>query len=135
MHVGIIYSTDKKVIEKIAQGLEKGLQEQGHTVKLFPDSAEAFGGLAVCRYLFVGTYANAAFKPKTPARLRDALAKIPGIAGKRSTAFVLRGGMGERKALLSQMNDMEKQGCFLVDQVTLGSENDAREFGRTTRLK
>ena len=135
MHIGIIYSTEKKVIEKLAQGLEKGLQEQGHTVKLFTDVAESFGGLAMCKHLFIGTFATSAFKPKTPVRLRDALNKIPGLAGKRSTAFISKGGLGERKALVAIMNDMEKQGCFIVDQVSFGSEREALEFGRTVKLK
>lgn len=135
MHVGIIYSTDKKVIEKLAQGLEKGLQQQGHTVKLFPDTSGSFGGLAMCRYLFIGSYATAAFKVKTPAKLRDALNKIPGIAGKRATAFVVKGGLGERKALLSLMADMEKQGCILIDQTAFGSESEAEAYAKTVKLK
>jgi flavorubredoxin len=135
VHVGIIYTTEKKVIEKFAQGLEKGLQEQGHTVKLFTDVSESFGGLAVCKHLFIGSYATSAFKPKTPVKLREALNKIPGLSGKRSTAFVMRSGMGERKALVALMDDMEKQGCFIVDQVSFGSEKEAREFGSTTKLK
>jgi flavorubredoxin len=135
VHIGIIYTTEKKVIEKLAQGLEKGLQEQGHAVKLFTDFSESFGGLAMCRHLFIGSYATSAFKPKTPVKLREALNKIPGLSGKRSTAFVSRGGMGERKALVALMNDMEKQGCFIVDQVSFGSEKEAWEFGRTVKLK
>jgi flavorubredoxin len=133
--VGILYSTEKKVIENLAQGLEKGLREQGHTVKLFTDESESYGGLAMCRHLFVGSYATSAFKPKTPGKLRNALGKIPGLAGKRSTAFVVRGGMGERKALVTLMTDMERQGCFLVDQVSFSSEREAELFGRKVQLK
>ncbi len=47
----------------------------------------------------------------------------------------MRGGMGERKALVSLMIDMEKQGCFIVDQVSFYSEREAQEFGRTVKLK
>jgi flavorubredoxin len=135
VHVGIIYSTEKKVIEKLAQGLAQGLQDQGHTVKLYADVSESFGGLAMCKHLFIGSYTTAAFKPRTPVKLRDALNKIPGLAGKRSTAFIARGGMGERKALVALMTDMEKQGCFIVDQVSFSSEREAQGFGKTVKLK
>ena len=83
----------------------------------------------------VGSYVTAAFKPKTPPRLRDALSKISGLTGKRSMVFMARGGMGERKALLQLMQDMEKQGCYMVDQQSFSSEDEAYRFGKTVMLK
>lgn len=135
MHVGIIYSSEKKVIEKLAAELKKGLEEQHHTVFMYADSANNFRGIAGCRYFMIGSYATAAFKPKTPTRLAAALHKVPGIAGKKSIAFMPRSVMGERKALIALMNDMEKQGCVLIDQRAFGSEKEAYEFGRTISLK
>ena len=135
MHIGIIYSSEKKVIEKLAKNLKKGLEEQGHTLLIFPDNSDSFRGLAACKHLFVGTYITSIFKAKTPSKLRDALNNVPGITGRRATAFVAGSGMGERKALLALMNDMEKQGCFMVDQRALTSEKDAYEFGKAVALK
>ena len=135
MQIGIIYSSDKKILEKMAQGLKRGLEEQGLTVILFADDAPNFRGLAMCKYLMIGSYKTAVFKPKTPQRLRDALNKIPGMAGKKSIAFMPRGGMGERKALLAVMNDMEKQGCYVVDQHSFSSEKEAYEFAKNIKLK
>ena len=135
MQIGIIYTTDKKAIEKLAGGLKRGLEEQGSTVLMFPDNAESFRGLASCKHLFVGTYVMSIFKAKTPSKLRDALNKVPGLAGKRSVAFAAGNGLGNRKALLSLMNDMEKQGCFIIDQRSFSSEKDAYEFGKAIKLK
>jgi flavorubredoxin len=135
LNIGMIYSSEKKVIEKLARGLKRGLEEKGEKVTAYPDNEQNFRGLASCKYLFVGTYKNSAFKPHTPPRLRDALARVPGISGKRSIAFIPKSGMGERKALLAVMNDMEKQGCFLVDQHSFSSEKEAYEFGKTVSLK
>ena len=135
MHVGIIYSSEKKVIEKLASELKRGLEDQRHTVFMYADNADNFRGIAGCRYLFIGSYATAAFKPQTPARLVGALHKVPGIAGKRSIAFLPKSVMGERKALVSLMRDMEKQGCFMIDQRAFGSEKEAYEFGRSISLK
>ena len=135
MNIGMIYSSEKKVIEKLALGLKRGLEEKGDKVTAYPDSEENFRGLASCKYLFVGTYKTSSFKPRTPQRLRDALARIPGISGKRSIAFIPKSGMGERKALLAVMNDMEKQGCFMIDQHAFSSEKDAYEFAKTISLK
>ena len=135
MLVGIIYSTEKKVIGKLADALQRGLEEQGHQVKVFPDDTESFTGLAACKTLIVGSYVTGGFKPKTPSRLKDALNKLGIISGKRSMAFIAKGGIAERKALVQLMNDMEKQGCYMVDQRTFSSEDDAYRFGKTVTLK
>jgi len=133
--IGIIYSTEKKVIEKLAQGLKRGLEEQGHRVRLYADNSENFSGLAGCRHLFVGSFSTGGFKPRTPMRLKDMLSKTGGISGKRSIAFLAKGGMSERKALIALMNDMETQGCYIIDQEVFSSETDAYNFGKSVHLK
>ena len=135
MLVGIIYSTEKKVIAKLAEGLKRGLEEQGQEVKVFSDDTDSFAGLAACKAIMVGSYVTGGFKPKTPPRLKDTLSKLSIISGKRSIAFVASGGIGERKALLQLMNDMERQGCYMVDQQSFSSEDDAYRFGKTVSLK
>lgn len=135
MLVGIIYSTEKKVIEKLVQGLKRGLEEQGHRVQVYADSNENFVGLAGCRHLFVGSFSTGGFKPKTPMRLKEMLHKTGGISGKRSIAFLAKGGMSERKALIALMDDMEKQGCYIIDQEIFSSEQDAYNFGKSVHLK
>lgn len=135
MLVGIIYSTEKKVIGKLTEALKRGLEEQGHQVKVFSDDSDSFTGLAACKTLIVGSYVIGGFKPKTPPRLKDALSKLSIISGKRSIAFVASGSIGERKALVQLMNDMEKQGCYMVDQQSFSSEDDAYRFGKTVTLK
>ncbi len=133
--IGIIYSTEKKVIEKLARGLKRGLEEQGHRVQVYTDNDERFSGLAGCRHLFVGSFSTGGFKPKTPMRLKEMLSKTGGISGKRSIAFLAKGGMGERKALAALMNDMEKQGCYIIDQEIFSSEQHAYNFGKSVHLK
>jgi flavorubredoxin len=135
MLVGIIYSSEKKVIEKLAQALQRGLEEQGHQVKIFSDDSDSFTGLAACKTIIVGSYVTGGFRPKTPPRLKDTLSKLSIVSGKRSMAFVSSGGIGERKALVQLMNDMEKQGCYMVDQQSFSSEDDAYRFGKSVELK
>jgi len=68
--------------------------------------------------------------------LKEALGKVPGISGKRSIAFVVKSGPGSsRKALLALMNDMEKQGCFIIDQRAFSSDEEAYKFGKSIKLK
>ncbi len=134
MLIGIIFSTEKKVIGKLAEGLKRGLEEQGQTVRMYPDNLVTYTGLTSCNHIFVGSYVTSAFKAKTPSKLREVLAKVPGISGKRTIAFVPRGGIGERKALVALMDDMEKQGCYIIDQQAFSSEEDAYNFGKTIRL-
>ncbi len=135
MLIGIIYSTEKKVIEKLTQGLKRGLEEQGHRVQVYADNNESFSGLAGCRHLFVGSFSTGGFKPRTPMRLKEVLGKTGGISGKRSIAFLAKGGMSERKALVALMNDMEKQGCYIIDQEIFSSEQNAYNFGKSVHLK
>lgn len=135
MRVGIIYSAEKKIVESIAHGLKRGLEEQGATVRMFPDTTNTLSGLSACNLVFVGGFVMSIFKGKTPQRLREVLQKATGIAGKRSVAFVPKSGMGERKALLSLMQAMEKQGCYLIDQLSIASEKDAYAVGKRMKLK
>lgn len=135
MQVGILYATKKKAVQEVAESLRQGLEEQGHTVKLFPDDEGSFGALGACRNIIVGSCVTALFKPRTPKKLASALVKAPGLAGKRSIAFLAGGGMSERKALSALMRDMEKQGCYLVDQRSFSSKQEAYEFGRQAELK
>jgi hypothetical protein len=135
MLVGIIYSAEKKVIAKLVEGLKRGLEEQGHQVKVFADDTDSFTGLAACKTVFVGSYVTGGFKPKTPPRLKDVLNKLSIISGRRSIAFVASGGIGERKALVQLMNDMEAQGCYMVNQQSFSSEDDAYRFGKSVALK
>ena len=135
MLVGIIYSTEKKVIAKLVDGLKRGLEEQGHQVQVFADDTDSFTGLAACKTIMVGSYVIGGFKPKTPSRLKDVLNKLNIISGKRSIAFVASGGIGERKALVQLMKDMESQGRYMVNQQSFSSEDDAYRFGKSVVLK
>lgn len=135
MEIGILYSSEKSTVEKIAHGLKRGLEEQGQKVFIFSDISCSFAGLARCRHIFIGSFITSIFKAKTPQKLRDALSRAPGIGGKRSIAFVAGSGPGARKALVALMSDMEKQGCFIIDQRAFGSEKEAYEFGRNVTLK
>lgn len=135
MEIGIIYSSEKSSVEKVALGLKRGLEEQGQRVLIFTDISSSFTGLARCRHIFIGSFITSVFKARTPQKLRDALSRAPGIGGKRSIAFVAGSGPGSRKALVSLMSDMEKHGCFIIDQRAFGSEKEAYEFGKTIKLK
>lgn len=135
MRVGILYSAEKPIIEKVAGSLKKGIEEQGSEAGLYPDSSDTFSGLSASRLLFVGTYASSMFKVRTPSRLKEALNKIGGIAGKRSIAFTPDSGTRGRKALLALMADMERQGCIVVDQLVLRSEKEAQQYASEMRLK
>jgi flavorubredoxin len=133
--VGIIYSTEKNVMEKLSEGLKRGIEEQGGQVRLYPDSSDTLSGIAACKLIFVGTYAPTIFKVKTPSRLKDIMDRAGGLAGKRSIAFTPDTGSRGRKALLAVMKNMEKQGCVVIDQLSLKTEEEAYQYGSTLKLK
>ena len=135
MFVGIIYSTEKDVIEKISEGLKRGIEEQGKQVMLYPDSSDTVSGLAACKLVLVGTYAPTFFKVKTPVRLNNILDRAGGLAGKRSIAFTSDTGSRGRKALHAVMNDMERQGCVVIDQQSLRTEKEAYQYGASLKLR
>ena len=135
MRIGIVYSTEKPIIEKLAVSLKKGIETQGDEVILYPDKSDRFSGIAACRLLFVGTYAPSMFKVRTPSKLKDALSKAGGISGKRSIAFTSDSGARARKALLALMADMERQGCIIIDQIEMRTEKEMYQYGANVKLK
>lgn len=134
MRVGILYSTEKPILERFVDSLKQGLEKQGAQVQLYPDNSERFGGLAACKLLFIGSFAPTLFKVRTPVRMRAALGKSGGLLGRRAVAFTCDKGARGRKALLAVMADMERQGCIIVDQLTIRSEREAHQFGATLKL-
>ena len=135
MLIGIIYSTEKNVIEKLADGLKRGIEEQGKEVRLYPDTSDKVSGLPACNLVLVGTYAPTLFKVKTPSRLTSILDRAGGLAGKRSIAFTPDTGSKGRKALFAVMKEMEKQGCVVIDQLALRTEKEAYQYGTMLKLK
>jgi flavorubredoxin len=133
--VGIIYSTEKNVIEKVAEGLKSGIEKQGKEVRLYPDNSEKVSGLPACKLILVGTYAPTLFKVKTPSRLKSMLDRAGGLAGKRSIAFTSDTGSRGRKALFAVMKEMEKQGCVVIDQLTLRNEKEAYQYGANLKMR
>jgi hypothetical protein len=134
LRVGILYSTEKPSLKRLSDSLKQGLEKQGAQVQLYPDNANTFSGIAACKLLFIGSFAPSFFKVRTPARMREALGKSGGLAGRRAVAFTNDKGSRGRKALLSVMADMERQGCIIVDQLTIRSEKEAYQFGETVKL-
>ena len=134
MRIGILYSSEKPVLKKLSDSLKQGLEKQGAQVQLYPDDAGTFSGLSACRLIFVGSYAPSIIKVRTPARMKEALGKAGGLVGKRAVAFTHDKGSRGRKALLAVMADMERQGCIVVDQVTIRTEKEAALYGATVKL-
>ena len=130
MRVGILYSTEKPMLKRLSDSLKQGLEKQGAEVQLYPDNADTFSGIASCKLLFIGS-----FKVRTPVRMRGALGKSGGLVGRRAVAFTYDKGSRGRKALLAVMADMERQGCIVVDQLTIRSEKEACQFGATVKLR
>ncbi|MBN2325136.1 MAG: hypothetical protein JXQ30_15510 [Spirochaetes bacterium] len=134
MRVGILYSSEKPILKRLSDSLKKGLEKQGAQVQLHPDNADTFSGISTCKLVFVGSFAPSFFKVRTPVRMREALGKSGGLVGRRAVAFTNDRGSRGRKALLSVMADMERQGCIVVDQRTIRSEREAYQFGATVKL-
>ena len=135
MRVGILYSTEKPMLKRLSDSLKQGLEKQGAEVQLYPDNADTFSSIASCKLLFIGSFAPSIFKVQTPVKMRGALGKSGGLMGRRAVAFTYDKGSRGRKALLAVMADIERQGCIVVDQLTIRSEKEACQFGATVKLR
>ncbi|MCL2878889.1 MAG: hypothetical protein FWF29_01470 [Treponema sp.] len=93
--------------------LAKGMEAMGHYV----DVLDAWSGdgyrLPGYDYIAVVTQAVSFFSGKIPAVVNGILSAASNLVGKKSAAFVRKGGLFTAKALSNLMRAMEKEGMLV----------------------
>ena len=122
-------------LERLARAVAEGLESvdiRTDVMKADPSRAQPIS-VAPYDLVCVGSPTLGFFRGRPADDVQEALARCTRLEGKRTAAFVRRSGFGTGRALKALMAALERQGAWVEDFADLGSEQEAREFGR--RLK
>lgn len=136
MRVAIVFFAPKnrdKMIH-ISKALAKGIESKGHQVEVIDGDHDVNTKLTIFQYIIIGTTATTAFGGKIPDKVSTFLANSGMVSGKRSTAFLLKGGLRAGKTLRVLMKVMEKEGMYLKFSEILSSEPEAEEIGKRLHI-
>jgi len=124
MRIALLYTTAPgKSISPFVQALSRGMEAMGHRVDLL--DAKTVEGTRLPGYEYIAVYAQtlAFFSSKIPDSLAKCLAGASSLVGKKSAAFIKKGGLFNGKALSNLMRAMEKEGmCVNWSEFVLSLE-------------
>jgi len=95
------------------QSLAKGMEMMGHRVDIIDAWADNGMRLPGYEYIAVVSEQVSFFSAKIPEALPKILSAGSGIVGKKSAAFIKKGGLRNGKTLANIMKAMEKEGMVV----------------------
>jgi hypothetical protein len=128
MRVAVVFipaGRSSEPLASVARSMTRALESAGHRVEEFLSSGGEHPRLTGYDYVIVGTEPSSLFG-KIPARVPETLAGSSSLAGKRSMAFVRKGGLAPAKALSRLMSAMEAEGMIVnCGEIVSGPEDGA----------
>ncbi len=131
--VVINYSNNKKLVE-IAEKLAAGISRNGHRVDIIDGSGQSGKKISFYDYIAVGPTSTTLFSGKIPSDVHSFLGQCGLISGKRSFAFLHKGGLRKNKSLRRLMNAMEHEGMFLKNSNIISRPEEAEEIGKRLHI-
>ncbi|MDR2953336.1 MAG: hypothetical protein LBU82_08860 [Treponema sp.] len=120
----------RKQAPDYVQALVKGMQSMGHRV----DILDAWTGdgfkLPAYEYIAVASEPVSFFSGKIPQAVSLILAAGSSLGGKKSAAFIRKGGLFSNRALANLMKAMEKEGMLINWSDLLLSTPHAEALGK-----
>jgi menaquinone-dependent protoporphyrinogen IX oxidase len=137
MRIAVVYYAAKhrEKLETLAKSIAKGLEAQGHMVEVIDAQHDENKRLTIYEYLAVGSESVSLFGGKLPERLKTYLKQSGSLGGKRSFAFVLKGGLSSEKALARLMAAMESEGMFVNFSEVLSDPAEAVEIAKRLKVE
>lgn len=134
MRVLILYSA-RGALDRLARAVADGLESVGVRAELMKADPSRTQPISMGAYdlVCVGSPTLGFFRGRAAEDIVEVLARSTRLEGKRTAAFVRRGGFGATRALKQLMAALERQGAWVEDFADLASEQEARAFG--ARLK
>jgi len=131
MRVAVVYvpAKDKDRIEAVAKAMARALEGKGYLVDLSEARADETPRLTGYDYVFIGTESASAFG-KISDRVAQFLAQVGTLTGKRSMAFLRKGGLRPEKALSRLMRAMEAEGMIVNCAEIVKNEDEAARAAR-----
>lgn len=136
MRVAIVFFEGKSREKTlaIARGLAQGIESQGHQADIVDGDHDVNSKLTMYQYIAVGASAVNRFGGKIPEKVGKFLAGAGIVAGKRSFAFAIKGGMRIAKTLSTLMKTMEQEGMYLKYSEILSSPAEAEAIGKRLHI-
>jgi hypothetical protein len=114
MRVAVISaSAVRKAPAAYVEALAKGLASMGHQVDIIDAWTDDGYRLPAYGYIALVTEPLSFFSGKIPEAVSKILSMGSGLAGKKSAAFVKKGGLFTTRALANLMKAMEKEGMMV----------------------
>ena len=131
MRVALVYIPVKgpEALEKIAKAMARALEAAGHFVDLLAARPGDSPRLTGYDYIVIGTESATAFG-KISGKVAQFLAQAGMLAGKRSMAFLRKGGLRPERALSRLMKAMEAEGMVVNCAELVANEASAAEAAR-----
>lgn len=131
LRVAIVHydASNNRSIHELVRALAGGIQGQGHDVTLIDACREVGVSLTSFAYIVVGVVADSLMSKSIPEPLVTFLRSAGHLSGKRSYAFVAKGGLRKRRVLSSLMKAMEMEGMFLKKSDILVKSAEAAIVG------
>lgn len=137
MRVCILYAAagnENKTLKAMAGALSEGISSQGHDVELFDMRLEGQKIVSYYDYIIVGTEAVGLWGGKIPPIVSSFLKQAGTVSGKRSMAFITKGGVRKQKTLSVLMKTMEAEGMYLKTSDILRKPDYARVVGKRLHI-
>ena len=131
MRVALVYIPSKspEALMALAKAMARRLESEGHSVDLSEARADESPRLTGYDYVIVGTE-SATLLGKIPDRVSRFLTQAGTITGKRSMAFLRKGGLRPEKALKRLMRAMEAEGMIVNCAEIVSNDAGAAEAAR-----
>jgi len=114
MRIAVISAPSvRKTPPDYVQALAKGMESMGHRVDII--DAWTGDGFRLPGYEYIAVVAEpiSFFSGKIPGAVSKMLSAGSALVGKKSAAFVKKGGLFTSRALANLMKDMEKEGMMI----------------------
>jgi menaquinone-dependent protoporphyrinogen IX oxidase len=136
MRVALVYIPSKapEALVAIAKAMARSLESEGHFVDISEARADESPRLTGYDYVIVGTE-SATLLGKIPERVGRFLAQAGTVTGKRSMAFLRKGGLRPEKALSRLMKAMEAEGMIVNCAEIVSSEASAAAAARSAPVE
>jgi hypothetical protein len=118
----------------IARALAQGIESQGHQVDIIDGDHDVNSKLTIYQYIAYGTSAINYFGGKIAEKALKFVGGAGVVAGKRSFAFAVKGGMRITKTLSAIMKVMEQEGMYLKYSEVLSSPTEAEAIGKRLHI-
>ena len=110
--------------------LAKGMESMGHSVETIDAWTDNGMRLGIFDFIAIVTEPVSFFSATIPETVSKILSEGTGLGGKKSAAFVKRGGLRPGKTLAALMKAMEKEGMMVNWSDILFNASHAEAIGK-----